>query len=286
MKSTQTSNQTLIRTATSKDTTALLELWKLCFTEDPDFLSFFFREGFPLTRTFVLVVDAKVVAAASLFSTYYEHDSRILPISYLYGVCTHPDYQHRGLSSQLLLAIIEDRKASKDAFILTKPANAALFQFYERIGFDHPIYAREQDWFPVEHPTQTQDPWGELTAEKLEEFIAETKNPTPRILWDRQELNYILSYYRMTGGIAWKTDHHYLIASPQDEEQKHWLVLDTNMNENNCRIQLPVAEPAKIRVFEGDSFCQNQTTAFQKYALALRLREAPAPNTRFTFPME
>lgn len=294
MKSTQTNNRFSIRIATSKDTTSLLELWKLCFTDDLDFLNFFFQEGFPLTRTYVLEKNGDIVAAASLFFGHYAAPARendcLLPISYLYGVCTHPDHQKQGLSSQLIQHIIQDRKANNDAFVLTKPANPDLFPFYQRLGFTQPIYGQKRAWFPEEHTNGPMGNWVELTGEKLQELYAYESaklagsDPIPRIVWNTPTLNYILNYYRKIGGFACQNGYGHCIGTPDGQLENTTLLLECTTK------TLPVEGNLleKFVNYQRGSGALNDPISNKNplYALAYPLFHIPNSDTHFPFPME
>src|SRR5574344_1896979 len=107
-----------ISLATNKDIKALFFIWKRCFTEASVFLNFFFKECFPLSRTYVYREGDIIVSSATILPINYMGEEEKKG-AYLYGVCTLPEYRGRGLSISLIEELEEDCRTRGYAFILT-----------------------------------------------------------------------------------------------------------------------------------------------------------------------
>lgn len=129
-----------IRPAVSGDIPALTVLWKTCFTDDPAYLGLVFGPLFSLAPPFVLETEeGEILSSAFLLPLRYRNPGGSTSGYYLYGVCTRPDARGRGLARQIVLHLIRHAEAQRAGFLLTRPAEPALFDYYRALGFGTPI---------------------------------------------------------------------------------------------------------------------------------------------------
>ncbi|MGL5317734.1 MAG: GNAT family N-acetyltransferase [Bacteroidales bacterium] len=116
-------------------------LWKVSFGDDDDFIDRFVEYTFKNSFIYYAEQDGKVVSFLNLIPvSYFEKENQHKGL-YLYGVATDPQYQGMGLSSDLLRNTLA--KMEYD-FVVTLPAEASLFPFYQKQGFTIPLYKTTQ----------------------------------------------------------------------------------------------------------------------------------------------
>lgn len=108
----------------------IVRIWHRCFGEDDSVYPFLARYYFN-DFTEVERLDGQVVSMVSMIPCHTDCGFGV----YLYGVATDPEYQHRGISSKLILRSLEKCKKLDAAFIFLIPSEDRLVPFYGRFGF-------------------------------------------------------------------------------------------------------------------------------------------------------
>lgn len=111
------------------------QLWKLCFNDSDAFIDLYFRMRYSDRINSYTEQDGKVVAAFQRVPYWMKLFNRVLPVAYISGACTHPDYRKRGIMRNLLadahrLMFSEGVMAS-----ILIPANKGLETYYNRSGY-------------------------------------------------------------------------------------------------------------------------------------------------------
>lgn len=89
-----------------------------------------------------------------------------LPARYLYAVATHPDYRKQGLAAALC-RMLRDECFSRGELLLTKPADASLYSWYEeKIGAAPILHCRTMRVSMTAHGTVTPLSWSEYAAHR------------------------------------------------------------------------------------------------------------------------
>ena len=79
------------------------ELWKLCFPDDSDeFVNLYFSSRYTDEINSAIVERGRVVSALQRIPYPMKFMDTVIPVAYISGACTHPDFRSRGLMSQLL----------------------------------------------------------------------------------------------------------------------------------------------------------------------------------------
>jgi GNAT superfamily N-acetyltransferase len=141
-----------IRLAAESDICAIREIWRNIFTPDEDYLDVIFNNLYPLLDGFVYTNDEKILSVAfAIPITLIQRDVKYISAHkaisyngrYLYGVATIEEARGRGLSRVLVKHIKDYYKSAGEDFIITRPAEESLFQFYKAQGFSFPLFRRE-----------------------------------------------------------------------------------------------------------------------------------------------
>lgn len=73
----------------------------------------------------------KIIATAAL-----SEKSVLYPGTYVFNVCTHPDFQRRGIARRLFDRIFRDFQGS-DFYLEVDPANLPAKKLYQQLGFEY-----------------------------------------------------------------------------------------------------------------------------------------------------
>lgn len=125
-----------IHIADKKDIPQIKTIWKECFTTDENYLNSVFDTLFPMVEPYVYKEAEKVLSTLFLIPILFKAPCGItLKGKYLYGVATTSTARGRKLSIKMVENISSILKAQGDSFIITRPANETLFNFYKAQGF-------------------------------------------------------------------------------------------------------------------------------------------------------
>ncbi len=124
-----------IRYADPDDKAALVSLWRLCFPQDERFTAYFFDTLYRPDQALMLTVDGTPAAMLHMFPRTLHWLGQDVPVSYLYGVGTHPDFRRRGLARVLLEQALFEMHLRGVFFTVLIPQEPWLFDFYAPMGF-------------------------------------------------------------------------------------------------------------------------------------------------------
>lgn len=209
--------------ATNRDIESLKNIWKVCFSADIVFLNLFFKECFPLTRTYVYKEGDEVISSASIIPLNLV-ETTCAKGAYLYGLCTLPKYRGNHLSTNLISIAEEDCRTRGYSFIITRPANPSLFALYRKIGYTQPIYRQVVELpLPIFADGVS---FSELTSKRLKELRAKYLE-TNYYSWDLPIYDFILSLNRLEKGSAVELEsERYMIGYPDEEDNELYHILE------------------------------------------------------------
>lgn len=118
--------------------TDLERIWRLCFGDPAENVSYFFDNRYDPNACVVYVDETagRPVAMLNLLECSITEDSEIAPALYVYAAATRPDYRGRGIMTQLMDFAGRYAAAKyRRRYLLTVPASRELFRFYEKRGF-------------------------------------------------------------------------------------------------------------------------------------------------------
>jgi len=125
----------MLRHSVQSDVPALIELWQICFEDEAEFPTLFFNLAYRPDNTFVYEIDGRIVAMANFLPTILHVGDRTYPASYFYGLCTHPDFERRGIAAELSKYSYEESKKRGDAASWGFPDEEKKIPYYERLGY-------------------------------------------------------------------------------------------------------------------------------------------------------
>lgn len=125
----------MIRFAENNDVDQLKKLWKLCFGDSNSYIDLVFSTKFVPQNTIIYQIDNIIVASLYMQEYFMRIYNQILPIYYLAGLSTHPDYRNKGFMSKLInksFDVMIDRQIPLSILV---PAEGWLFDYYKQFGF-------------------------------------------------------------------------------------------------------------------------------------------------------
>ncbi len=120
------------------------EIWKLCFGDSDHYIDFYFDNMYKEDETLLLFEDESIAAMLTMLPVkLITSDQRSFDSAMLYAVATHPNYQNRGFSSQLIDFAHHYLIKKGVFFTVLVPSGQQLFNFYRKQGYEDGLYIRE-----------------------------------------------------------------------------------------------------------------------------------------------
>ena len=128
------------------DVEQIKTIWMLCFGDDRETIDIYFDRCFSPDGCYISKTGDTVQAVLQMINCTLVIDGEQLDARYMYAVCTHTDYQGRGIMTSLIKESLKSEKQSGTKAVLCVPANERLFEFYKRLGFVNAIYCTEKEY--------------------------------------------------------------------------------------------------------------------------------------------
>lgn len=116
-----------VRTAVLNDKEAYRELWRICFGDSEQFMDWFFSERFFPEFSSCLLEDGVIMSALQSYPLHVRIRNRILPVSMLAGVSTHPERNGRGYMKQIFLHYMQRVRSFSIPIAIHTPAHLTTF---------------------------------------------------------------------------------------------------------------------------------------------------------------
>ena len=111
------------------------QMWKTVFGDPEAYVDIYFRDKYHNNNTLVYVEDGKPVASLQMLPYMFSFCGREIPIAYISGACTLPEYRRKGYMSALLKQSFHEMRKRNIPLSLLVPQEAELVDFYARFGF-------------------------------------------------------------------------------------------------------------------------------------------------------
>ena len=115
----------------------VIHIWKTCFPDDSyDFTEFYFRRKYKNENTLVWLENGKAVACLQMLPyniTYFGH---ILPVAYISGAATLPEFRNKGIMKKLLTFSFQEMQKRQIPLSALIPQEPWLFDFYSGLGYE------------------------------------------------------------------------------------------------------------------------------------------------------
>ena len=147
-----------IRLAQKGETLRQKEIWKDCFGDSDQFIDFFYATRYKEDATALLLQDGEILAMLTMLPIkLITPDLQSIPSTMLYAIATHPQYQHRGLATQLMNFSHKYLAEHNTPCSVLVPADQQLFAFYHKQGYQEGFDIRETLYHPENIEPQISD---------------------------------------------------------------------------------------------------------------------------------
>lgn len=196
----------MLRQACPADIPQITALWSAVFGDSEAVVQRFFA-AFPNCLSYVAEEAGQIVAMVHALPQTLSPD---LPAAYVYAVATLPAHRGRGLCRRLMDFGEQDLYRRGFACCVLVPAEAPLFRFYEKQGYETAFFRRRTAFsggFPIS------------TAQYAQ--LREQLLTVPHMVYDRSTLEYAaesygLTFYQTATGIAAAAPDYTAEVLPED----------------------------------------------------------------------
>ena len=202
----------------------ITEIWKVCFTNDTEYINLFIDYCLPYSTTWLLEKEHRAVSLLTLIPSYFTDikSSSLSNGGYIYGVGTLPDYRGHSYSKALLERAASYAKDNHLDYLIVRPAYNSLYPLYERAGFEIPLFENE-----LQEELGEIVPNAAFTDISPKELLLLRENQDI-FLWPIDILIYTTKEILMRGGVVAVKDGLYYCAYPLDSDPDTVCVLETN----------------------------------------------------------
>lgn len=123
---------------------AMMRLWQDTFGDSDAFVRLFFTRVYRPQNALTLSRDGHLAAMLHIVPYRLRVGRRTLPAAYICGVSTRPEARGQGLMTALMRRALRTMRRRGFALTTLIPAEPWLFDVYARLGYVHPIPARDE----------------------------------------------------------------------------------------------------------------------------------------------
>ena len=111
------------------------DMWKTVFCDSDDYMQLYFKYKYRNENTLIYIEDDKAVSSLQMLSYKFTFCGEVIPVQYLSGVCTLPEYRGKGYARELLLKSFEVAIERGIPLVILVPQEDWLLSFYTKFGF-------------------------------------------------------------------------------------------------------------------------------------------------------
>lgn len=206
------------------DLTQVKALWSACFGDSPAYIDFLTGK-MSEAECVVFEQDQTIVSMLYLLKCNLQQYSG----RYIFAACTGSSYRGQGIMRALLCYTAKQYEASCD-FLCLVPANAPLFSYYEKLGYQPYFY---NTILEVDNPDDTPLAHRVLSYEEFAALRCEGRIHRPLLQWDKSVLRLLYDENIYNGGRNLKTGTGYAFLREAGDtcEVIEWISEDYNPQE-------------------------------------------------------
>lgn len=125
----------MIQLADDSTKLAVREMWKICFNDSDAFMDIYFNSKYRNKNTLVYIDDNKPVASLQVLIYNFTFHGVEIPIAYLSGLCTLPEYRKMGYMGKLITKSYDISLEREIPLMLLVPQDDYVINYYEKFGF-------------------------------------------------------------------------------------------------------------------------------------------------------
>ena len=140
----------MIKLASDETKQEVRQMWKTCFEDSDEFMDLYFSEKYQNENTLIYFEKGKAAASLQMLPYQFTFCDVEIPISYISGACTLPEYRNRRYMGKLLLAAFDIMQERNIPLSILTPAEEWLYDYYTRYGYETVFELGEKE-IPLEH---------------------------------------------------------------------------------------------------------------------------------------
>lgn len=216
-----------------QDGEQIIKIWKECFGDEEDFISFYLEHRMTEENMLVIYEDGKVVSMASFLPVEYYHEGEYVPARYVYAVATLPEYRERGFAKEIM-RFAADKYAQP---LVLSPAEESLYGYYEKMGFKRAFTERKQEPAGVIRAMELEAPsdnvMDSIEPVTPEEYVKIRDAKWARegyVRWDEAAVFYAMEQNAACGGktVAVVAENESTRREQADADEKEVLMYGSN----------------------------------------------------------
>ena len=135
----------MIQLANKRTEWEVRQMWKTCFNDSDEFTDLYFSEKYTNENTLIYFEGDKAVASLQMQPYRFNFCGTEIPVAYISGACTLPEYRHRGLMGKLLLEAFNLMREREIPLSILIPAEAWLYDYYAQYGYETVFEAEKKE---------------------------------------------------------------------------------------------------------------------------------------------
>ena len=111
-------------------------MWEICFDDTEEFMDLYFSEKYRNENTLIYFIDNQAVASLQMLPYQFTFYGEEIPVAYISGVCTLPEFQGRGYMGKLMISAFDLMREREIPLSILIPAEKWLYDYYARFGYE------------------------------------------------------------------------------------------------------------------------------------------------------
>ncbi|MFA6701668.1 MAG: GNAT family N-acetyltransferase [Dysgonamonadaceae bacterium] len=124
-----------IRYADASSRDQIRDMWKTVFGDPDNYMDLYFERKYRDENTLAYFIDDKAVSSLQMLSYNFTFCDIEIPVTYIAGVCTLPEYRKKGYMGELLNQALEELSQKNIPLAILVPQEDWLLEFYKQYGF-------------------------------------------------------------------------------------------------------------------------------------------------------
>lgn len=188
------------------DLQQLKTLWQLSFDDTDAFIRLFFTRVYRKENALYLKQAGQIVSAIQILPYTMQFHGMEIPISYIYGACTHPAERGKGLMSRLIQKAFDTMKERDIALTVIIPAEKSLFDYYRRFGYTEAFDYAIETIFPLQTKACEDTDIAVASADAFKQeslfnyFDRKQRERQCYVLHSREDFDTLLCELKQSGG--------------------------------------------------------------------------------------
>ena len=138
----------MIQFGTDKTKPLVRKMWQSVFGDSNEFADLYFSQKYKNENTLIYFEGDKPAASLQMWEYNFSFYKQQVPIYYLAGLATYPDFRRKGYMSQLMTEAHQIMKERGVIFSILIPAEEWLYTFYRQFGYSQ-VFEQDDEIIPL-----------------------------------------------------------------------------------------------------------------------------------------